>query len=86
MLQNFALVPDLIRQIQTNDLGLKQRLMKVATCSGMNWIMFDPRMPPDWKQNVCIQMGWKMADDQICLAPRLSSTLKELPEVCGASH
>lgn len=85
LLQNFALTQDLIGQIQKNDGGLKQRLAKIAQCSGLNWIMFDPRMPPEWEKSMCQQLGWKMADDQVCLAPNLSTRLKALPEVCGAT-
>lgn len=82
-LGQFALVPDLIKLIQNNDAGLKQRLAKTVTCSGMSWIVFDPRMPPEWKRGFCASINWKMADDQVCLSPTPSSSLRALPETCG---
>lgn len=83
MAQNFGLHQQVVGLVQSGDSRLKQALKKVVTCSGMNWVLFDERMPSQWTQSWCQEMNWKMVSARTCASPQPLDRLRELPEVCG---
>lgn len=67
----------LTKSSQTSD-----KLVTLAKCVPLNWIIFHEATPRAWAAGVCSQLGWLFNEDMSCIAPDKSRSLKNPPERC----
>lgn len=58
------------------------KLEKFARCIPLSWIAFDGSVPPDWRGDVCRDLGWSMDSDFVCRSPHASGRMQNPPERC----
>jgi hypothetical protein len=66
LLNNFAKHPMVLKAINENDPKFKNHFIKFIKCMPLEWIFFDKSVSKDWKQKVCKELGWTMANELTC--------------------
>jgi hypothetical protein len=58
-------------------------LERYARCVPLTWIIFDPAVSTQWRDDVCRRLGWKMNPDLSCISPTKGAPLQRYPDECG---
>lgn len=74
--------PQVLAAITSGDPGFQKQTIELFRCMGLDWYVFDPRVPAAWRETVCSSIGYKMTEDNLCLSPQPHPTLARLPEQC----
>lgn len=56
----------MLDQIANNDSSLKKDLIQFARCTQLDWIIFDPRVPPAFSLDFCILWGGEWMGKDLC--------------------
>lgn len=82
MLRRFPLHPQVLKAIKAADPRLTNTLTSFVRCTGLDYIVFDRKVPSSWRHSTCKQLGWNMTSKEICQSPRPQKGLLKLPENC----
>lgn len=82
LLRNFAHVQKLFEQVNLGNPAIPQRLVQLARCVPLEWLVFDERLPSAFGPDVCQQLGWEWHAPDVCRDRTRGKELKTLPEDC----
>lgn len=82
LLNKIPLHPQFFSGITSDNPQLKSQIVKLFECIGLDWIVFDQRVPASWRQSVCQRLGYTLTEETLCLSPQPKKGIMRLPEQC----
>lgn len=59
-----------------------QALEKVVRCVPLSWLVFDPVVDSEWRQEFCNRLGWTLNPDLSCVDPAEHRPYAQRPDRC----
>jgi hypothetical protein len=64
------------------DRATPELIEKFARCVPLTWIVFDPAVPKDFRDEMCRRLGWQMNPSLSCVSPNKGTPLQRFPDEC----
>jgi hypothetical protein len=58
-------------------------LERLVHCVPLSWIVFDPAVVKDWREEMCRRLGWRLNPDLSCVSPNKGAPISTYPEACN---
>lgn len=62
----WGLTPHLLKALEQDDPRLRQSLLDGFSCQQLNFVIFDPRLPPKWSSELCNELAGEWHQDGVC--------------------